>query len=307
MFSESSFCFRSVIMVENRESITAKLCAFVRAWHSNFVRDKVFDDYLAYDLMGKEAYDNTYSWIKENFRLSTKEESEYFLNEMFAPIPLSRIQFTEKRLQKFADGNKVQYVICGAGADTFSFRNDNPDIEIFEIDHPDTRRYKLQRIKELEWNIPQNVHFISVDFENERMDENLKAAGFDVSKKTFFCILGVTYYLSLPVFTQTLKQIANIASPDSVLVFDYPKKTGDFPERVHQLEKITEELGEVMQGGFDYNEVSRALYSLGFQIDTYMTPSKIQKTYFDNRNDNLRAFENVYMLSAIYTGGLDYE
>lgn len=307
MFSASSFYFRRVIMVENRESITAKLCAFVRAWHSNYVRDKVFDDYLAYDLMGKETYDKTYSWIKENFFLSTKEESEFFLNEMFAPIPLSRIQFTEERLRKFADGNKVQYVICGAGADTFSFRNDNPDIEVFEIDHPDTRRYKLQRVKELEWNIPENVHFVSVDFEKEQMNEKLFNAGFDPECKTFFCILGVSYYLSLATFTETLRQIASISSADSVLVFDYPKKTGKFPERVKKLERITGELGEVMQGGFDYNEVSRALYSLGFQIDTFMTPEKIQKAYFENRKDNLRAFENVYLLSAIYTGGRDYE
>lgn len=294
-------------MVENRESITAKLCAFVRAWHSNYIRNKVFDDYLAYDFMGKEIYDEIYSWIKENFNLRTKYESEYFLNEMFAPIPLSRIQFTEKRLHDFAKDEKIQYVICGAGADTFSFRNNNPDIEIFEIDHPDTRRYKLERIKELKWNIPENVHFVSVDFESQRMDNKLVEAGFDAERKTFFCILGVSYYLSLPVFTETLKQIAAVAAPNSVLVFDYPRKTGDFPERVRKLEKITEELGEIMQGGFDYNELSRALYALGFQIDTYMTPEKIQKAYFENRKDNLRAFENVYLLSAIYTGGRDYE
>lgn len=294
-------------MVENRESITAKLCAFVRAWHSNYVREKVFDDYLAYDFMGKEAYDKIFSWIKSSFELNSKDESEFFLNEMFAPIPLSRIQFTEERLKKFAENEKVQYVICGAGADTFSFRNDNPNIEIYEIDHPDTGKYKLERIKELEWNIPENVHFVSVNFENQRMDEKLVEAGFDINRKTFFCILGVSYYLSLPVFAETLKQIANISSPDSVLVFDYPRKTGRFPERVHKLEKITENLGEVMQGGFDYNEVSRALYSLGFQIDTFMTPEKIQKAYFENRKDNLRAFENVYLLSAVYTGGRDYE
>lgn len=294
-------------MVENRESITAKLCAFVRAWHSNCVRDKVFDDYLAYDFMGKENYDELNDWIKANFHLKSKEESEYFLNEMFAPIPLSRILFTEKRLHDFAENGKIQYVICGAGADTFSFRNDNPDIEIFEIDHPDTRRYKLERIKELEWNIPSNVHLVSVDFERERMDSKLIEAGFDVNRKTFFCILGVSYYLSLPVFTETLKQIASVSAADSVLVFDYPHRTGDFPERVHKLERITADLGEVMQGGFDYNEVSRALYSLGFQIDTYMTPKKIQKTYFENRQDNLRAFENVHLLSAVYTGGRDFE
>lgn len=72
-------------MVENREIITAKLCAFVRAWHSNYVREKVFDDYLAYDFMGKEAYDKIYSWIKDSFGLKSKDESEFFLNEMFAP------------------------------------------------------------------------------------------------------------------------------------------------------------------------------------------------------------------------------
>ena len=224
------------------------------------------------------------------------------------PVNLSTNSAEEpERLKKFAENEKVQYVICGAGADTFSFRNDNPNIEIYEIDHPDTRKYKLERIKELEWNIPENVHFVSVNFENQRMDEKLIEAGFDINRKTFFCILGVSYYLSLTVFAETLKQIANISSPNSVLVFDYPRKTGKFPERVYKLEKITEDLGEVMQGGFDYNEVSRALYSLGFQIDTFMTPEKIQNAYFENRNDNLRAFENVYLLSAVYTGGRDYE
>ena len=63
----------------------------------------------------------------------------------------------------------------------------------------------------------------------------------------------------------------------------------------------------VMRGGFDYNEVSRALYSLGFQIDTYMPPEKVQKEYFEGRADGLKAFENVSLISASYTAGYDYE
>ena len=299
-------------MIDERESVTAKLCAFARAWHSNRAQEKIYDDYLAYDMMGKEEYDQMYDMISRGFtdngEVFSRDDTEQIINEYIAPIPLSRISFTEKRLSDFAKANgKIQYVICGAGSDTFSFRNDDPDIEIFEIDHPDTQRYKLDKIAQLEWNIPKNVHFVSVDFEKERMTEKLIESGFDVNKKTFFSILGVSYYLTLDVFSETLAQIAKLSALGSVVVFDYPIKSGEFPRRVYRLEKITECLGEVMQGGFDYNEVSRALYSLGFQIDTYMPPEKVQVKYFSGRSDNMRAFENVSLISASYTSGYDYE
>lgn len=306
-----AFLFLEELMVNERESVTAKLCAFVRAWHSNRSRQKIFDDYLAYDFMGKEEYDELYDMIRSGLdgsqRLS-REDAEQIIGEYFAPIPLSRIHFNEVRLADFAAENgKIQYVICGAGSDTFSFRNTNENIEIFEIDHPDTQRYKLERIRELEWNIPANVHFVPVDFEKERMCGKLIEAGFDPQKKTFFSILGVSYYLTLDVFSDTLRQMSELSSLGSGVVFDYPIKTGEFPRRVGKLEEITESLGEVMRGGFDYNEVSRALYSLGFQIDTYMPPEKVQREYFDGRTDDLRAFENVSLISATYTAGYDYE
>ena len=289
-------------MVNERESITAKICAFVRAWHSNRSRHKIYDDYLAYDMLGKDEYDSIYELISSGLDGSqqfSREDTEQIISEYFAPIPLSRIHFNESRLADFAKENgKVQYVICGAGSDTFAFRNENEDIEIFETDHPDTQ---------LEWNIRSNVHYVPVDFEKERMCDKLLEAGFDPAKKTFFSILGVTYYLTLDVFTDTLKQMAELSALGSELVFDYPIKTGEFPRRVERLELITEALGEVMRGGYDYSEVSRALYGLGFQIDTYMPPEKVQREYFDGRHDGLKAFENVSLISATYTAGYDYE
>ena len=101
--------------------------------------------------------------------------------------------------------------------------------------------------------------------------------------------------------------MSELSAPGSVVVFDYPIKTGVFPRRVARLEQITESMGEVMRGGYDYNEVSRALYSLGFQIDTYMPPGKVQKEYFSGREDGLKAFENVSLISATYTAGYTYD
>lgn len=298
-------------MVNERESVTAKICAFVRAWHSNRSRSKIYDDYLAYDMLGKEEYDSIYELISgglDGTQSFSREDTEQVIIEYFAPILLSRIHFNESRLADFAAENgSIQYVICGAGSDTFAFRNENENIEIFEIDHPDTQRYKLEKIRELEWNIRDNVHYVPVDFERERMSDKLLQAGFDPNRKTFFSILGVSYYLTLDVFSETLSQIADLSALGSELVFDFPMKTGDFPRRVERLEQITEQLGEVMRGGFDYNEVSRALYALGFQIDTYMPPEKVQKEYFDGRQDGLKAFENVSLISASYTSGYEYE
>ena len=294
-------------MIENQESYTAKLCAFARAWHSNTARHKIFDDFLAYDLMGWEAYETIKKQISIDWTDGTRDDFARFINQYFTPIPLARLRFTESRLHKFAENEPVQYVICGAGADSFSFRNTNPDIEVFEVDHPDTQRYKLDRIRQLTWNVPESVHFVPVDFEKETMIAGLKNAGFSEKKRTFFSILGVSYYLTLPVLTSTLEQIAELSALGSILAFDFPLKEGNFPPRVAELEKITEDLGEPMRGGFTYGEISRALYALGFQIDTYYPPEKVQEHYFKNREDGLRAWENVCLLSATFTSGRAYE
>lgn len=295
-------------LTDYRESITSKLCAFARAWHSNKARNKIFDDYLAYDFMGIDEYQEVYEFIRRGFKedgeLLSAEYVENIVSEYLAPIPLSRAGFCESRLESFAEEHgEIQYVILGAGNDTFSFRCNNENIRIFEIDHPVTQASKLHKIRKLKWNIPDNVRFVQVDFEKERMGEKLLAAGFDPEKKAFFSILGVSYYLTLPVFTETIAQISELSRLGSVLVFDFPLRGGEFPPRVQWLEQLTHSLGEDMRGGFTYQEISRLLFFLGFQIDEYMNPKAVQERYFKGRTDGLRAFENVSMLSAVFTGG----
>ena len=185
--------------------------------------------------------------------------------------------------------------------DTFAFRNENPDIQIFELDHPDTQRYKLERIKKLEWIIPQNVQYISIDFAADDMIEVLKNAGFDKNIPAFFAILGVTYYLTLPVFEQTIEKISRISEDGNRLVFDFPDETTfdeNNAERVHRLTQITAKLGEPMQHGFTVAEIRQALRKHGFAVDIHETPRTIQKHFFENRAEGQTAFENIHFILA---------
>lgn len=298
-------------MVDTQESITAKLCSFARACHSNFGRQKIFDDYLAYDLMGKGEYEEVGQLIENDFEVSEFDPNRSFngtlvypkLNRYIAPIPLSRIAFAESRLMSFAEKNgRCQYVICGAGMDTFAFRNENPDIQIYELDHPDTQRYKLERIRALEWNIPENVRYVPIDFARDDMTEVLKYAGFDTAAPAFFAILGVTYYLTLPVFEQTIEKIGRSSAGGNQLVFDFPDETTfhtSGAKRVQYLTEITAKLGEPMQHGFSVSEIRRALLQHGFVIGTHETPQTIQKRFFEHRaDDNQKAFENIHFILA---------
>ncbi len=296
-------------MVKTQESITAKLCSFVRAYHSNFVKEKIFDDYLAYDLMGKEEYDKIGQLVENNFDLSAYDCNRTFsgqlvyptVNRFIAPIPLSRGAFAEKELLSFSKryGN-CQYVICGAGMDSFVFRNENPNIRIYELDHPDTQRYKLERINELEWNVPHNTKYVPIDFANDDMVEELEAVGFDKEIPTFFAILGVTYYLTMPIFKQTISKISRISTGGSRFVFDFPDETTfrRSSDRAYQLTQVTAKLGEPMQHGFSVEEIRQALSERGFIIRIHETPKDIQRLFFSNRTDKLTAFENIHFILA---------
>ena len=292
-------------MIAAQESITAKLCSFARAYHSNTGRKKIFDDYLAYDLMGKEEFEEIGQLIQNDFEPAGSFEDQGIetdritakLNRYIAPIPLSRIAFAEQRLVEFAEKyDKCQYVICGAGMDTFAFRNNDTKIKIFELDHPDTGRYKQERIRKLEWNIPKNLTFVPIDFSRDDMTKVLPEAGYDPDIPTFFAILGVSYYLTLPVFEQTIKKISQLCRAEVKVVFDYPDETTlkeKSTERVHTLAEITERLGEKMLHGYSFSEISTVLDRYGFEIEDHETPQMIQKHYFEDR-----AFENIHFMLA---------
>lgn len=298
-------------MIDKHESITAKLCSFVRAFHSIYEKNKVFDDYLAYDLMGQDEYIKVGQLIEHNFDVSLYDEKSTFykenvknaVNSLMAPIVLSRIAYAEEKLKEFKKTHKkVQYVILGAGFDTFAFRNSDADIEVFELDHADTGRYKRKRVKELSLVIPDNLHFLSIDFNKESLDEVLLKGGFDRSVPSVFTILGVSYYLNLETFEQTLSLIDKVTDSDTLVIFDYPDestfKTSD--KRVTTLSAMTEKLGEKMIHGYSFSELENALNRHSFKVHENITPKIMDERYYsDHINSGMTAFPNVNILTGI--------
>ena len=302
-------------MVNDRESITAKLCSFARAFHSNYGENKIYDDYLAFDLMGKKQYEEMGQLIQNNFDLSRYDSKKWFnqsaikerVYKYMLPIPLSRISFAKKELNAFekkysGSGKKIQYLICGAGMDSYAFRNTNENLKIFEVDHPDSQKYKKARIKELDWMLPRNLTFVPVDFTRDSLKERLLENGFDTNLPTFTAILGVSYYLELGVFEETLKVISEITNSQSQVIFDFPDETtlsARAAKRVTRLAQITASLGEPMVRGFSVKEIQDALERHSLKIENHESPKDIQNRYFAGRRDKLRAYENVHFIKAI--------
>ncbi len=282
-------------MIDNYESVTAKLCSFARSFHSAFDRNKIFDDYLAFDLLGLEQYEEIGQLIENDFDLTKYDGNRYFCHKnildtlytYILPIPLSRIAFAERELNAFAAENgEIQYVILGAGLDSFAYRNENEKIKIFEVDHPATQAYKRARIKKLEWHTPKNLVYVGVDFEKDSLRDRLLESGFDTAKKTFVAFLGVSYYLPLSSIEGTIKVLEELLAKGSRIALDFPTAedaegvSADEARRFRELKELTAKLGEPMKAEFTFDEMADVLKSKAFALRTVESPENIQETYF---------------------------
>lgn len=297
-------------------SMTAKLCLFARAAHSS-EKDPLFNDNIASKFISKKDFNRLARFISTGYRKSTLSagaqagpvpEKQLSAQQIcgqvdcyFSPILMPRLAFTEQKLSEFAAVHKkVQYVILGAGMETFAFRNQNPDIAILELDHPYTQNFKKKRIRELGWKVPDNVHYAPIDFSKDSLKEVLKKAGFQKDVPAFFSILGVTYYLRLSVFRSTLQQVEQESQKGDQIAFDYPDETtftsAGF-SRAKRLSEIAAALGETMIQGFSYDEMKQTLEEEGLHVAEHLAPAQIEERWFAGR-DNITAFPNIHLLLA---------
>src|SRR5262249_7097362 len=134
----------------------------------------------------------------------------------------ARSRYAEDELALAVKRGVRQYVILGAGLDTFAYRNPYPEsaLSVFEVDHPATQAWKRARLKEAGIPLPIDLTFAPVDFEEQTLAGGLRDAGYDPSLSAFFSWLGVTPYLTIEGMMATLRFIAS-APIGSGGVFDY--------------------------------------------------------------------------------------
>lgn len=273
----------------NDASMTARMCLFARAYHAETYGIKVFDDSLARRLLTDEEYRQMAGYLVQgisffapDFQGTAEEALAHVVNSQLSPSPLGRGAFAETSLERAAAIGARQYVLLGAGYDTFACRQPAwaKALRIFEVDHPATAADKQRRLEQAGLVPPENVRYVSADLAQPHwQDALLRCPGFSSEAISFCSLLGLVYYLPRQAFDALLAALAKLFPEGSSLVFDYPVRqtAGSRDQKQAQLAAAA---GEPMQDGWSYTEMESTLAKHGFLIYEHLTPQDITAQFF---------------------------
>ena len=197
---------------------------------------------------------------------------EFLLANSAMPAVVLRSRYAEDALYEAIIRGVSQYVLIGAGLDSFALRRPafSDGLTIFEIDHPATQTMKIQRIKELGISLPSSVQFIAADLVQEDLVSAIARSTFRLNEKAFFSWLGVTVYLTRDANLATLRAVATCGALGSELVFTYVDQAefnSDTPRSPHDENAIAvAQIGEPWISGFDPDGIVNDLASVGLDL-----------------------------------------
>ncbi|WP_077595827.1 class I SAM-dependent methyltransferase [Oceanobacillus kimchii] len=303
-------------MKNNESSLTSLISAFGRAYHSKYDTPKIFDDFIAKDLISqKEFADIRENMIKgiqffnqeiaKKFQDHPDEILKWITQVQLSPTPLARAAYCENVLFHEIVLGVKQYVILGAGLDTFCFRHPelHDKLDIFEVDYPATQDFKKKRLANANYQIPDNLHFVSMDFTKEFTVQNLVKERFMPDKKTFFSLLGVSCYLTKEENARLINELFTQVPSGSSIVFDYADdklfEEKGMSDRVQNMVQMASASGETMKSCFTYDEIEKMLENSGLLIYEHLSPTDVNNQFFGDRSDYLSAFETIHYIHAV--------
>jgi methyltransferase (TIGR00027 family) len=214
-----------------------------------------------------------------------------------------RSRYAEDQLARAVERSVRQYVVLGAGLDTFAYRNPlrASGLRVFEVDHPATQEWKRARLDDAGIAVPDDMKFAAVDFERQSLEDGLIEAGFEKHQPAFFAWLGVTPYLSRAAFDATIQFIAGMPSGSGV-VFDFAVERSLLsPLQQIALDALAARVaraGEPFQLFFDPAALDSDLSRLGFGDIEDLNCDQINARYFVGRSDGLAVSGGGHLLSA---------
>lgn len=274
-------------MKTGKASKTALRVAIRRAAHQLVEQPRILEDPIAVRLIGS-------AYARDLERASHKVARD------FRAFMAVRSRYVEDRLAEAVANGIKQYVILGAGLDTFAYRNPFPSLRVFEVDFPATQEWKHSMLDEAEIPVPGNVTYVPLDFEHKTLATGLAEAGFDGGASVFFGWLGVVPYLTLAAFRATLDTIAQLPT-GSAVSFDYAVA----PETLSKVGRTAFDAlagrvaaaGEPFQLFFTPETMTAELDRAGFHRIEQLNSDHLNEIYFKNRADGLK-------LSAVKLGVL---
>ena len=265
---------------KGQASRTALGVALRRATHQVYdASPLVLDDPIAVPLLGSR-----YAKVLADSEEDLHEDS----SRMMRAWLVARSRFAEDHLACAVKGGVRQYVLLGAGLDTFGFRNPHTELKVYEVDHPATQAWKKELAEESGVVVPESLHFVAVDFETQKLSERLEQAGLDANVPTIFAMLDVVMYLTSDAFGETLKYISGFPNGSGV-IFDYAVPRDMLPaeeiDARDELASRVESIGEPFRLFFSPDEVREVLHA--FESIEDVDDKELNRFYFSGRTDQL--------------------
>ena len=274
-------------MKAERPSRTALAVAIGRAEHQTLDRPIFVDPYAA-RILGARV----------RAGLAAKGGRRSAFARYLRAAVASRSRLAEDALAAAVARGVRQYVVLGAGLDTFALRNPYPEVRVFEVDHPNTQAWKRSLLRGE--GLAPDVTFVPVDFERQELATQLAAAGLDPSQPTFFSWLGVVHYLEPEAREATLRAVASLSGATGGIVFDFFRKLGTREWLLRfivwlRMRRVAR-LGEPFRAFLDPAEVRAQLERLGFANVAVLGPEEVSARLF--RYSNLRVSPITYVAVA---------
>lgn len=259
-------------------SRTAWGAASHRAAHQLLENGQIFSDPLAVRILGEPS---------EAIVRDAQDPSRLGMRWYIA----ARTRFAEDTLALAVERGVLQFVVLGAGLDTYAYRGSMRDrLRIFEVDRPAIQLWKRELLDNAGMAIPNSLTFAPIDFERQTLSDGLAAAGFLRHEQAFFTWLGVVPYLSEEAVLSTLQFIAGLRG--ARVVFDYsdPPESFEGEARINHLKRAARvaAIGEPWLSYFQPDELHAQLASLGFLEIEDLGPQEIARRYFPG-NPEVRA------------------
>lgn len=269
-------------MRKNRSSLTAAGIALARAVES----EKPAEERICFDPYARQFIP---SWMYHLLGFFIKAGYAELRGPGVNGFLVARERYIDDVLQNFLNEGLQQLVILGAGYDSRAFRFELPQgVKIFEVDHPITQADKLEKSLSIFTKLPENLIYVSVDFNTQQLPERLLSFGYDKDLVSLFIWQGVTMYLRQEGVDNTLNFFVKNTAPGSEIVFDYVYQAVldgiQKHNEVSNMSRYRFMTGEGLTFGIPEGTVEAFLRRYGFQQIKNVTSKELKATYFTGRN-----------------------
>ena len=239
------------------------------------------------------------------------EKAKYKIEEMEKIFPglsssiLARVRYFDDFVGAQIGKGLEQLVILGAGYDTRAYRIEKlkKNIKVFEVDHPNTQSFKIQKINEIFGTIPDYVTYIPVDLETQELSKNLMINGYQPNKKTLFIMEGLIMYIPQKSIEKIFSFISKNSGTGSSIIFDYyPESVVNGSNKLEiakNIRKFVIQQGEPLKFGIEDGRTEEFLANNGFKQIKNIRSEDYKKAYFHGKNQNRMVCDLLSFVQAI--------